>query len=116
MHIDDVVGAGFHVGIEEIPKPEPTVQPFLSIKPNPISRATAKIAFGVKQSDNLSIAVFDAAGRFVKKLACGKFEPGKYSVKWKTYDDAGKNAINGVYPIVYRYSNQKLTKKIIVNE
>lgn len=115
-YIDDVAGAGFHVGIAETSKTLKIIQPFLSVFPNPITRSQAKIHFGVKQAANVSISVFDASGRLVKNLVKGRLESGKYTINWNTNDETGNRVSNGIYLLVYRSADTKLTNKLILNK
>jgi hypothetical protein len=116
-YIDDVGGAGFGVGIAENNNADclRQCQDVLQA-PNPITRNGAKISFGVAKAGNISLSVFDASGRSVKTLVKGNFEPGKYNIVWNTKDNDGRNATGGVYFLVLRNGESKLTKKLIVNE
>jgi hypothetical protein len=115
-YIDDVSGAGFFVGIAENNNTETPNQFFLNVLPNPIARHGAKISFGVERTGNISLTVCDAAGRVIKTLAKGNFEPGKYNLVWNTKANDGRNTTSGVYFLVFRNGENKLTKKLIVNE
>lgn len=115
-YVDDVGGAGFSVGIEENNNAKTPNHSFLNVLPNPITRNGTKISFGVERTGNISLSVWDASGRGVKTLAKGNFEPGIYNIVWNTKDNDGRNTNSGVYFLVFRNGENKLTKKIVVNE
>jgi hypothetical protein len=65
-------------------------------RPNPFNPATV-IAFTLDRPRNLTLAVFDAAGRHVATLLDGRVEAGPGSVTWDGCDDHGNAAPSGLY-------------------
>lgn len=59
--------------------------------PNPFNNQTI-IDFEIKENRNISIEIFDIAGRKVEELAKGYYKTGKYSIKYNT-----ENLNSGVY-------------------
>ncbi len=64
--------------------------------PNPARRGTA-IAFALGVGGNVSLKVYDVAGRLVTTLADGYHAADEYSVAWEGKDDAGNELATGVY-------------------
>jgi flagellar hook assembly protein FlgD len=64
--------------------------------PNPASSATS-IAFDLPASGRASVAVYDAAGRLVAKLAEREFPAGRSSVRWDGRDATGRPMASGIY-------------------
>jgi hypothetical protein len=64
--------------------------------PNPFTpRTTVRYTLGA--GTNVSLAVFDAAGRHVRALHDAVEGPGAHAVTWDGRDDAGRPADSGVY-------------------
>ncbi len=67
--------------------------------PNPFNPIT-RIAFAVRDRDPLSLAIYDTAGRLVRRLADGRsLAPGTYDARWDGRDDAGRAAPSGTYVV-----------------
>ncbi len=64
--------------------------------PNPIRRGTA-IAFSLPVGGDVSLVVYDVAGRRVSTLAEGHHVAGDYQVVWEGKDDGGNELPSGVY-------------------
>ncbi len=64
--------------------------------PNPIRRGTA-IAFALPVGGNVSLVVYDVAGRRVATLVDGYHAADSYQVAWEGKDDAGNKLASGVY-------------------
>ncbi len=74
----------------------------LSNHPNPFNPLT-HIAFELPRTGDITLSVYDAAGRFVRALLSGELGPGKHSVEWDGRDDAGRRLASGVY--LYRLTS-----------
>ena len=70
--------------------------------PNPFNPLTS-IAFELPHTDDITLSVYDAAGRIVRTLLSGELAPGSHSVEWDGRDDAGRRLASGVY--LYRLSS-----------
>ncbi len=64
--------------------------------PNPIKRGTA-IAFALPVGGDVSLVVYDVAGRRVATLAEGYHAADSYQVAWEGKDEAGNSIASGVY-------------------
>ena len=80
--------------------------------PNPFNPATS-ITFDVAKMDEISIIVYDIAGKEVATLASGTYTPGSYMVEWNAVSNQGHDIASGMY--IYRYisSENDLTRKML---
>jgi len=77
-------------GIPEIINP---VSDF-KVNPNPVSRS-AEISFSLNQSEHISVAVYDIAGRIVRILFDDKLAPGNHQLQWNLKE--GQVVADGIY-------------------
>ncbi len=68
----------------------------LLIFPNPIQGA-AQIEFTVLQDAEVTVRIYDAAGRLVRHLLDQEMARGSHSIIWDGADDTGTNLSNGIY-------------------
>jgi len=74
-----------------------TVQPSLAAcEPNPVHGHT-RISYALPAAGDVSLGVYDAAGRPVRMLASGNQPAGNYSVSWDARDAGDKQVPYGVY-------------------
>ena len=80
--------------------------------PNPFNPVTG-ITFDVAEVDEISLKVYDLAGKEVKTLASGLYTPGSYNVKWNALNNEGHAISSGMY--IYRFvsSNKTITRKML---
>jgi expansin (peptidoglycan-binding protein) len=64
--------------------------------PNPFPRSTS-IEFELARSGPVSLQIFDASGRLVRTLVSEMRAAGRHRVAWEGLDDAGREAVSGVY-------------------
>ena len=64
--------------------------------PNPFHPMT-HIEFGLKSSANISLRIFDAAGRLVRVLYDGPRGRGRYVETWDGYSNQGNRVASGIY-------------------
>jgi hypothetical protein len=64
--------------------------------PNPFNPSTT-IRFSVREACDVDLAVYDARGALVRRLADGRAAGGVHSVEWNGLDERGKTASSGVY-------------------
>lgn len=81
--------------------------------PNPFN-PTTRIVFGLKEAGEMSLRVYDAAGRLVRVLAEGRREARRYEVEWDGRDDAGGAVASGVYFYQLFTGSQTLTRKAVL--
>jgi hypothetical protein len=81
--------------------------------PNPFNPATT-IGFTVPSRTNVTLQVFDVAGRLVTTLVDEPRNAGRYSAMWNGVDATGARVGSGVY--FYRLSagNHSLTRKMVL--
>ena len=76
---------------------EPDRDPLaLRAAPNP-SRGPARIEWSLTRRSNVRIALFDLAGRQVRRLADGDYPPGRQAVDWDGRDAQGRMLPSGAY-------------------
>ncbi|MCB9463469.1 MAG: hypothetical protein H6682_07280 [Candidatus Eisenbacteria bacterium] len=71
----------------------------LSASPNPLATST-ELSFRLSDAaakESVSLILVDAAGRQVRSLAKGEFEPGLHVLTWDGRDDQGREVAGGVY-------------------
>jgi flagellar hook assembly protein FlgD len=79
--------------------------------PNPFSRST-RVSYAVPQPGNVSLDIFDAAGRNVRTLVSGRSEPGRFSVSWDGRSQSGALVSEGVYLFKYSLNGRHITGKL----
>lgn len=94
------------VGVAEPGRGTTPVKFELSATPNPFGSQT-RISYAVPRAGDVSLVVYDAAGRPVQTLASGRREAGRYSATWNA---AG--ASNGVYFYTLTSGKTSVTKKL----
>jgi hypothetical protein len=80
--------------------------------PNPFNPVTA-ITFDVAEMEEISLIVYDLAGKEVVTLVSGIYSPGRYIVEWNAVNNAGDGIVSGMY-IYHYFSNEKaITRKML---
>ncbi len=74
----------------------PRTVTFTGAVPNPFNPATS-IRFSLPRETNVSLRVYDVAGRLVRRLVDGPLPAGAHSFRWNGRTDEGRNAASGVY-------------------
>lgn len=81
--------------------------------PNPF-RGTTRIGFTLPAAGELSIRVFDVAGRGVATLLEGMRTAGTGSVQWDGRRSDGSLAAPGIYQVVLRSNGQSVTRRMVL--
>ncbi|MCK4226351.1 T9SS type A sorting domain-containing protein [candidate division WOR-3 bacterium] len=81
--------------------------------PNP-STLGALVSFTLKQRDDVTLEIYDNAGRKVRSLFSGSLEAGKQNILWDSKDENGKNVANGIYFFIFKTGVHTETKKATV--
>ena len=68
----------------------------LDASPNPFGQSTS-LHFELASPGAVSLTVFDASGRLVRRLADGEFSIGVHGAPWDGRDDRGAKVVSGVY-------------------
>ncbi|MGH7727044.1 MAG: FlgD immunoglobulin-like domain containing protein [Candidatus Eiseniibacteriota bacterium] len=85
---------------------------FLGAQPNPIS-ASARFEFSLPRPGHASIALYDAAGRLVRRVADQAFGAGRQSVAYDGHGDDGGRMSPGVYWATLRFEDRLLTRRVV---
>ena len=64
--------------------------------PNPFNNITT-IVVGIKQTADISLNIYDVAGRLVRTIQKGSLTPGTYLFKWDGTNSAGITVASGLY-------------------
>jgi len=70
--------------------------PALAAYPNPFGPAV-RLSFRIEAPAEVSLAVFDVAGRRVRTLVEGRLDAGSYAFRWDGMGDGGARAASGIY-------------------
>ncbi len=81
--------------------------------PNPVTSRTT-MRFGVPRETNVSLRVFDAAGRVVRDLHNGSMGAGEYASTWDLSANDGSRVSRGVYFVRLSMGAQVISRSIIV--
>jgi flagellar hook assembly protein FlgD len=80
--------------------------------PNPF-RGAVLLRYAVPREMNLSLSVYDRAGRKVKSLFSGLARPGVSVATWDGRDEQGRSVAQGVYFYRIESEDATLTRKAI---
>jgi hypothetical protein len=72
------------------------------------------IRYQVASVSDISLCVYDAAGRLVRTVVKGKCEPGYYTHVWDSRDDLGRKVPAGVYFVRFQTDDYQKTEKAIL--
>jgi hypothetical protein len=93
-------------------------QPELAISriaPNPtVSQATITYELDAVSSQQVSIGIYDLAGRHLRDLFAGSQAPGFYVLQWDGRDDSGRPVPGGVYFVRGRAGAQPVQSRLTV--
>jgi len=82
-------------------------------KPNPTSGMT-ELAFTLPAAQKVDLAVYDASGRLVRRLASGRLAAGTHTFQWNGTDARGSRVANGIYFVKLTADSKTLTRKLIL--
>ena len=91
------------------------LRPSLEVSPNPFNPRT-EVRFTLAAAGPARIDVYDVAGRHVATLADGSFEAGAHRIVWDGRNDQGRTTASGVYLVVLRGGEERLTRKVTLVE
>jgi len=81
--------------------------------PNP-TRGSTSIRFVLPDRRQVSLRIFDAAGRSVRSLVEGVLPPGTHRVRWDGRDGAGRPLAAGVYFYRLETPEGTLSRRLIL--
>ena len=82
-------------------------------QPNPFSTHTS-ISFGLPSENQVSLRVFDIAGREVRRLVDGQLPGTVHHVTWDGLNNSGQRVGAGVYMLRLLAGEEKLVKKMVL--
>jgi hypothetical protein len=85
----------------------------LDIRPNP-GRGTFDVQFALVRGSDVTLSVYDVAGRRVRVLARGTFRDGTYRNRWDGRDESGRPAAAGIYLVQLRTKEKLLNQKLVL--
>ncbi len=81
--------------------------------PNPFNLST-RITFSLPQSGEVRVQIFDAQGRLVRELLCGRLSGGTHVVRWDGRDARHRVVASGAYYVQLRWNAQMLVRKMML--
>jgi len=108
------VVASSDVGVAAPPvaaAPAPARLALEASQPNPF-RAATRIDFALPRSADVSLAVYDVAGRQVRTLVAGPKDAGRHRAQWDGRSGDGSRVAAGVYFFRLTAEGQALTRKV----
>lgn len=81
--------------------------------PNPFNPATT-IPYTIERESEVTLTVYDIAGREIRKVAEGQKTTGSYTAVWNGSDEQGFQVPSGVYLVRLQAGNEVHTKKMIL--
>ena len=81
-------------------------------RPNPTSGPNS-IAYELADAGQVSLKVYDAAGRLVRTLVQGHVAAGGHDTFWDGRDDGGRRVASGIYFYELNVAGQRQTQKIL---
>jgi hypothetical protein len=94
---------------DDVPKVNTLSQNF----PNPFNPTTT-IKFGLRSKSNVSIKIYDVAGRLVKTLVNEMRDAGRYEVTWDGTNNHNSTVASGVYFYKMNTNEFEQTKKMVL--
>jgi hypothetical protein len=91
----------------------PTVFRLVGNSPNPFNPLT-KVAYHVPYESEVSIRIYDVAGREVRVLVDDVVDPGRYQAVWNGRDAAGEAVGSGVYFCVMETPDYRGSQKMLL--
>jgi len=83
------------------------------ISPNP-TYGQVSISYGLPVAGDVTVSVYDLAGRLLKTLRAGIDTPGEHTVDWDGRDAGGKHVAGGVYLCVLDSGNRRDVANLIL--
>jgi len=81
--------------------------------PNPFNPSTT-ISFALPEAGEVSLAIYNAMGQFVRKLVAGEMAQGRHSIVWDAKDDHGLQMASGMYLYVIKAGDFAAQKKLVL--
>ncbi len=91
----------------------PSVLAVTGVRPNPFNPRTV-VSFDVPRDGRARVAIYDLAGRLVRRLVDGNLTAGRHTVTWDGADDAGRSAAAGVYLLRLADGSAAVSVKLVL--
>ena len=95
------------------PGPTPPVSYLGHFTPNPL-RASGVVEYGLARGGDVTLEIYDLAGRRVRELVHGPVEAGTWHARWNARDDRGRPVRAGVYLVRFVGGGVERSGKIVV--
>ena len=100
--------------VEEAPTAHrPSKLELHAARPNPTT-GSVRFAFGLPQPARVRLAVYDAMGRVVARLADGQRDAGTHEASWDLSDRAGRRVSSGIYFYRMEVGSWRQERKLVV--
>jgi Glucose / Sorbosone dehydrogenase/FlgD Ig-like domain len=76
-------------------------------------RTELQLAFRLPLGGPVRIDVFDARGRRVRRLVEGRYDRGRYPLRWDGRDDGGRDLGSGLYFVRLRITDRERTVRVV---
>jgi len=83
----------------------------LDVYPNPCNPRSA-VSFTLRREEDISVGIFDLAGRRQRMLARRSYPAGEHFLSWDGRDDSGRELASGIYLLRLRSRDSSLTRKV----
>lgn len=103
----------FGYGTTDAPEPDALAQISLGVAPNPFSSRT-ELSFALPRAEDVSIGIYDVAGRLVRELSNGRFDAGDHTVIWDGENGRGDRMPASVYFAGLRVGDRWITREITI--
>jgi flagellar hook assembly protein FlgD len=90
----------------------PTSTRAFLLSPNPFSGATT-VRYTLDRSAPIDLAVYDSAGRLVRRLASRSDGAGEHAMSWNGRDDDGRPAASGIYHVRLTIDGHVRTQRVV---
>jgi hypothetical protein len=101
------------VGVEELNVLVPIQFSFSIGYPNPFRGATT-MRYTIPSKTDVSLDIYDATGRLVRRLVDDTQKPGAYSMKWDGDDTRGSKCASGIYFVKFEAGDYTSTRKTVL--
>ncbi len=83
------------------------------ISPNPCVAGNTTISYTIAKVSDVSLKIYDASGRLVKRLVDKEQRLGKYNLRWNGVDKSGRGVVAGTY-FLRLEAGEVRTEKVVV--
>jgi hypothetical protein len=99
---------------ETVSVPESRPEDFVTMRaaPNPFTNGST-LHFALASREHVSLAVFDASGRLVRRLVRGELAAGPHAFEWDGRDAGGRDAAIGIYFVKLFAGPNRLETKVV---